>query len=209
MIETAMIKTFGAAAFAAAVALCAPAALAAVAAGQPAPDFTLTDIAGKQRWLSEFKGKYVVLEWFNSECPFVQKHYESSNMQALQKRYGGKGVVWLTINSTSPDSSNYRSPAQSQQIARDWSISSAAFMLDPEGKVGQTYGARTTPHMWVIDPQGKVIYAGGIDDKATYRAADVQSARNFVAAALDESMAGKAVAVPAAAPYGCSVKYKH
>jgi peroxiredoxin len=202
-----VIKTFAASAFAAAVVLCAPAALAAVAAGQPAPDFTLTDIGGKQRSLSDFKGKYVVLEWFNSECPFVQKHYESSNMQSLQKKYGGKGVVWLTINSTNPGSSNYRSPAQSQQIMRDWSISSAALMLDPEGKVGQTYGARTTPHMWVIDPQGKVIYAGGIDDKATYRTADIQSARNFVSAALDESMAGKAVAVQAAAPYGCSVKY--
>ncbi len=202
-----MIKRFAASAFAAAVVLCAPAALAAVAAGQPAPDFTLTDIGGKQHSLSEFKGKYVVLEWFNSECPFVQKHYESSNMQSLQKKYGGKGVVWLTINSTNPHSSNYRGPAQSQQIMSDWSISSAAFMLDPDGKVGQTYGARTTPHMWVIDPKGKVIYAGGIDDKATYRATDVQSARNFVAAALDESMAGKPVAVPAAAPYGCSVKY--
>ena len=204
-----MIKTFTAAVFAASVALSAPTAFAAVAAGQSAPDFTLTDISGKQRSLSEYKGKYVVLEWFNSECPFVQKHYESSNMQSLQKKYGSKGVVWLTINSTSPDSSNYRSSAQSQQIARDWSINSAAFMLDPEGKVGQAYGARTTPHMWVIDPQGKVIYAGGIDDKATYRPADVQGARNFVAAALDESMAGKPVAVPAAAPYGCSVKYKY
>lgn len=204
-----MIKTFTAAVFAAAVVLSAPTAFAAVAAGQSAPDFTLTDISGKQRSLAEYKGKYVVLEWFNSECPFVQKHYESSNMQSLQKKYGGKGVVWLTINSTSPDSSNYRSPAQSQQIARDWSINSAAFMLDPDGKVGQAYGARTTPHMWVIDPQGKVIYSGGIDDKATYRPADVQGARNFVAAALDESMAGKPVAVPAAAPYGCSVKYKY
>jgi peroxiredoxin len=208
-----MIKMFVASAFATVVALtatvlAAPGALAAVAAGQPAPDFALTDVRGQQHSLSEYKGKYVVLEWFNSECPFVQKHYRSSNMQSLQKKYGSKGVVWLTINSTSPDSSNYRNPAQSQQIMRDWSISSAAFMLDPDGKVGQTYGARTTPHMWVIDPQGKVIYAGGIDDKATYRAADIPNARNFVAAALDESMAGEPVAVPAAAPYGCSVKYK-
>jgi len=209
-----MIKTFAASAFATVVALAAtvlavPGALAAVAAGQPAPDFTLTDIRGQQRSLSEYKGKYVVLEWFNSECPFVQKHYRSSNMQSLQKKYGGKGVVWLTINSTNPESSNYHNPAQSQQIMRDWSMSPAALMLDADGKVGQTYGARTTPHMWVIDPQGKVIYTGGIDDKATYRAADIQSARNFVAAALDESMAGQPVAVPAAAPYGCSVKYKY
>ena len=179
------------------------------AVGSKAPDFAVTDSNGKSQSISQYKGKYVVLEWFNPGCPFVKKHYGSGNMQSLQKKYGSKGVVWLTINSTSPDSSNYRSPAQSQQIARDWSINSAAFMLDPDGKVGQAYGARTTPHMWVIDPQGKVIYSGGIDDKATYRAADVQSARNFVAAALDESMAGKPVAVPAAAPYGCSVKYKY
>jgi peroxiredoxin len=204
-----MIKTFTASAFAAALSVASPVALAAVAAGQSAPDFTLTDILGKKHSLSEFQGKYVVLEWFNSECPFVQKHYESSNMQGLQKKYGEKGVVWLTINSTAPQSSNYRGPAQSQELVKDWKISSAALMLDPEGTVGKTYGARTTPQMWVIDPKGKVIYAGGIDDKATFRVTDVQGARNYVSAALDESMAGKPVAVPAAAPYGCSVKYKY
>ena len=133
----------------------------------------------------------MVLEWFNSECPFVQKHYESGNMQSLQKKYSDKGVVWLTINSTSPESSNYRDPARSQQIVKDWKIGSAALVLDPDGKVGQTYGARTTPHMWVIDPSGKVIYAGGIDDKATFRPADVKDAKNFVAAALDESHGGQ------------------
>jgi peroxiredoxin len=208
-----MIKTLTASALAAVVALAAatftaPGALAAVAAGQAAPNFTLTDIGGKPHSLSDFKGKYVVLEWFNSECPFVQKHYESSNMQSLQKKYGAKGVVWLTINSTSPDSGQYRDAARSAQIVSDWKINST-LMLDPDGKVGQAYGARTTPHMWVIDPQGKVVYAGGIDDKATYRQADVQSARNFVAAALDESMTGKPVGVPAAPAYGCSVKYKY
>jgi peroxiredoxin len=184
-------------------------ALANVAAGTAAPDFTLTDIHGKPQTLSAYKGKYVVLEWFNSECPFVQKHYESGNMQSLQKKYGEKGVVWLTINSTSTDSSNYRSPAQSQDIVKSWKIASAALMLDVEGKVGHAYGARTTPHMWVIDPAGKVIYAGGIDDRATFRTSDVKDARNFVAAALDESMAGKAVTTAAATPYGCSVKYKN
>jgi peroxiredoxin len=184
-------------------------ALANVAAGTAAPDFTLTDIHGKPQTLSAYKGKYVVLEWFNSECPFVQKHYESGNMQSLQKKYGEKGVVWLTINSTSTDSSNYRSPAQSQDIVKSWKIASAALMLDVEGKVGHAYGARTTPHMWVIDPAGKVIYAGGIDDRATFRTSDVKDARNFVAAALDESMTGKAVTTAAATPYGCSVKYKN
>jgi len=182
---------------------------AAVAAGQAAPDFTLTDIQGRAQKLSAYKGKYVVLEWFNSECPFVQKHYESGNMQSLQKKYGDKGVVWLTINSTHPESSNYRDPTKSADIVKSWKIHSAALALDADGKVGQTYGARTTPHMWVIDPSGKVIFAGGIDDKATFRTGDVQGAKNFVATALDEAMAGKPVSVPAAAPYGCSVKYKY
>jgi peroxiredoxin len=193
---------------AAALGLAAGAALANVAAGQAAPDFALTDIQGKPQKLSAYKGKYVVLEWFNSECPFVQKHYESGNMQSLQKKYGDKGVVWLTINSTHPESSNYRDPAKSADIVKSWRINSAALALDSDGKVGQVYGARTTPQMWVIDPAGKVIFAGGIDDKPTFRTADVPGAKNFVAAALDEAMAGKAVSVPAAAPYGCSVKYK-
>jgi hypothetical protein len=118
-------------------------------------------------------------------------------------------VVWLTINSTNPESSNYRDPAKSADIVKSWKIHSAALALDPDGKVGQTYGARTTPHMWVIDPNGKVIYTGGIDDRPTFRTADVKDARNFVAEALEEAMAGKPVAVPAAAPYGCSVKYKY
>ena len=192
-----------------ALTLTAPAVLANVAAGQPAPDFAAADIQGKPQKLSAYRGKYVVLEWFNSECPFVQKHYESGNMQSLQKRYVDKGVVWLTMNSTTPESSNYRDAARSQQIVKDWRINSSALILDPEGKVGQAYGARTTPQMWVIDPAGKVIYAGGIDDKATFRAADVKDAKNFVAAALDESLSGKPVSVAAAAPYGCSVKYKY
>ncbi|MCW5682341.1 MAG: thioredoxin family protein [Xanthobacteraceae bacterium] len=195
--------------FASGLAFAAPAALANVAAGVAAPDFTLTDIGGKAHKLSAYKGKYVVLEWFNSECPFVQKHYDSGNMQSLQKKYGDKGVVWLVINSTSTDSDNYRSPAQSQGIVKSWSMVPAALMLDTEGNVGQTYGARTTPQMWVVDPGGKVIYAGGIDDKPTFRTADVKGAKNYVAAALDESMAGKPVTTTAAAPYGCSVKYKY
>jgi peroxiredoxin len=203
------MKTSASLALCACIAATSGAALAIVAAGQVAPDFNLTDIRGKTQQLSAYKGKYVVLEWFNSECPFVRKHYESGNMQGLQKTYGDKGVVWLTINSTNPESSNYRDPAQSADIVKSWKIHSAALALDPDGKVGQTYGARTTPHMWVIDPAGKVIYTGGIDDKPTFGAADVRNARNFVAAALDEAMAGKAVSVPAAAPYGCSVKYKY
>lgn len=183
------------------------AALANISAGQPAPDFSLTDINGKAQSLSVYKDRYVVLEWFNSECPFVQKHYDSGNMQALQARFGKQGVVWLTINSTNPDSSNYRDARKSQDIARQWKMQSAALMLDESGKVGRLFGATATPHMWVIAPGGKVIYAGAIDNKATFRTADVQGAKNFVAAALEDSMAGRAVAVSTAPAYGCSIKY--
>ena len=191
----------------AALSLAAAATLAAAAPGQPASDFAVTDISGKPYKLSDLRGRYVVLEWFNSECPFVQKHYESGNMQGLQKQYTAKGVVWLAINSTNPASSNFRDESRSAQIVRDWKMNPTALALDKDGKVGQAYGARTTPHMFVIDPKGTVIYAGGIDDKATFSPADVKSAKNFVAAALDESMTGKPVSTPSARPYGCSVKY--
>lgn len=183
------------------------AALANITAGQTAPDFSLTDISGRPQSLSAYKDKYVVLEWFNSECPFVQKHYESGNMQSLQARFGKQGVVWLTINSTNPASSNYRDARKSQDIVRQWKMQPAALMLDESGKVGRLFGATATPHMWVIAPGGKVIYAGAIDDKATFRVADVQGAKNYVAAALEDGMAGRKVAVNAAPAYGCSIKY--
>jgi peroxiredoxin len=192
---------------AAAMGIAGTLALAAAAPGQPGTDFTLTDINGKPHKLSDLRGKYVVLEWFNSECPFVQKHYESGNMQGLQKQYTGKGVVWLTINSTNPAHSNYRDESRSAQIEKEWKMMPTALSLDKDGRVGQAYGARTTPHMFVIDPKGTVIYAGGIDDKATFSQADVKTAKNYVAAALDESLGGKPVSTPSARPYGCSVKY--
>jgi peroxiredoxin len=182
-------------------------AVAAISPGQPATDFALTDISGKKVKLSDLRGKYVVLEWFNSECPYVQKHYESGNMQKLQTQYTGKGVVWLAINSTNPNHSNFRDEPSSARIAMDWRMRPSALMLDKAGEVGQNYGARTTPHMFVIDPKGSVIYAGGIDDKATYSQADIKTARNYVTAALDESMSGNPVSTPSARPYGCSVKY--
>jgi peroxiredoxin len=182
-------------------------ARAAVAPGQAAPAFSLVDINGKAQKLSDYRGKYVVLEWFNSECPFVQKHYESGNMQALQARYTQKGVVWLGINSTSPRHSNYRDPARSQAILKQWKSAPTAFVLDPDGKVGKQYGARTTPHMYVIDPKGILVYVGGIDDMPSTSQRDIPTARNLVAAALDESLGGKPVGTPSAMPYGCSVKY--
>ena len=182
-------------------------AQAAIAPGQAAPDFSLLDVNGKVQKLSDYRGKYVVLEWFNSECPFVQKHYESGNMQGLQARYAQKGVVWLGINSTSPRHSNYRDPARSQTILNEWKSAPTAFLLDPDGRVGRQYGARTTPHMYVIDPKGTLVYAGGIDDKPSTSQRDIPAAKNLVAAALDESLSGKAVGTPSAMPYGCSVKY--
>jgi len=180
---------------------------AAAAPGQAAPEFSLVDINGKMQKLSDYRGKYVVLEWFNSECPFVQKHYESGNMQSLQARYTQKGVVWLGVNSTSPRHSNYRDPVRSQAILKDWKSAPTAFVLDPDGKVGKQYGARTTPHMYVIDPKGTLVYVGGIDDKPSTSPRDIPTAKNLVSAALDESLGGKPVGTPSAMPYGCSVKY--
>ena len=182
-------------------------AQAAAAPGQAAPEFSLVDINGKMQKLSDYRGKYVVLEWFNSECPFVQKHYESGNMQSLQARYTQKGVVWLGVNSTSPRHSNFRDPVRSQAILKDWKSAPTAFVLDPDGKVGKQYGARTTPHMYVIDPKGMLVYAGGIDDKPSTSQRDIPTAKNLVAAELDESLGGKPVGTPSAMPYGCSVKY--
>ena len=184
-------------------------AQAGVAPGQPAPEFSLVDISGKAQKLSDYRGKYVVLEWFNSECPFVQKHYESGNIQALQARYTQKGVVWLGINSTSPNHSNYRDAARSQAILKQWKSAPTAFVLDPDGMVGMQYGARTTPHMYVIDPKGMLAYVGGIDDKPSISPRDIPTARNLVAAALEDALSGKPVSTPSAPPYGCSVKYDH
>lgn len=184
-------------------------AQAAAAPGQAAPEFSLVDINGKVQKLSDYRGKHVVLEWFNAECPFVQKHYESGNMQALQARYTQKGVVWLGVNSTSPRPSNYRNPVRSQAILKDWKSAPTAFVLDPDGKVGKQYGARTTPHMYVIDPKGVLVYVGGIDDKPSISQRDIPTAKNLVAAALDESLSGKPVGTPSAMPYGCSVKYDY
>lgn len=183
------------------------AAQAAIAPGQAAPEFSLVDINGKVQKLSDYRGKYVVLEWFNSECPFVHKHYESGNMQALQARYTRQGVVWLGINSTSPRHSDYRDPSRSQKILKEWKSAPTAFVLDPDGKVGKQYGARTTPHMYVIDPKGTLVYAGGIDDRPSTSQRDIATAKNLVAMALDESLGGKPVGTPSAMPYGCSVKY--
>jgi peroxiredoxin len=176
--------------------------------GSTAPDFTLTDASGKAHSLSQYKGKYVVLEWFNPECPFVKKHYGSGNMQKLQGEYTSKGVIWLTIDSNAPGTEGNISPQQAQKVMKDWNTKQTALLLDPDGKAGRSYNARNTPHMFVISPEGKVVYEGAIDSKATPNPADIPSSTNYVKVALDESMTGKPVSTAATRPYGCSVKYK-
>ena len=185
------------------------AAQAAVAPGGTAPGFTLTAVDGATVSLSQYRGKYVVLEWFNSECPFVQKHYNSANMQNLQSTFTDKGIVWLAINSTNPEHSNYRDAKRSTQIMSDWKAKPSALLLDPDGKVGRAYGARTTPHMYIVDPGGKLVYMGGIDDKPSFSTRDIPGATNYVVAALDELLAGRAVSASDTRPYGCSIKYAY
>jgi peroxiredoxin len=180
----------------------------AATVGQAAPDFTLTDVNGKQVKLSDFKGKHVVLEWTNPNCPFVVKHYGSNNMQQLQSDKTGKGVVWLAVNSTAKSHQDYMAPAAlSTKMMGEWKAKPTSLLMDESGKVGQTYQAKTTPHMYVIDPKGTLVFAGGIDDKRSANQADIKGAKNFVRAALDESLAGKPVSVSTASPYGCSIKY--
>jgi peroxiredoxin len=189
--------------------LAAPARGAAGAiVGQPAPSFSLPDAHGGQESLSSFKGKFVVLEWVNFECPFVGKHYGSGNMQKLQKSYTGKGVVWLSINSSAPGKQGALTAAKALTLVKDKGSSPTAFLLDTEGTVGQAYGAKTTPHMFIIDRDGKLIYSGAIDDRPSTDQADIAPARNYVQAALDEALAGKPVTTASSQPYGCSVKYR-
>lgn len=191
--------------------LCAGALFAAESPqiGEPAPFFTLPDAHGKIESLTNYKGKYIVLEWFNPGCPFVQKHYKTQNMQSLQKEFTSKGVVWLTIDSSAPGSQGNLSPGEARQQMTDWQMHPTAFLLDPQGKVGHKYGATNTPHMFIIDPEGKIIYEGAIDDKPTTDLADVKTADNYVKAALNEAMSGKAIEQPRTKAYGCSIKYAH
>jgi peroxiredoxin len=175
--------------------------------GGSAPEFALTDVSGKAVKLSDFKGKHVVLEWTNPNCPFVKKHYDSKNMQGLQSAYTGKGVVWLAINSTSTDHQDFMKPSDLSAKLNAWGSKPSATLMDVDGKAGKSYGAKTTPHMYIVDPQGKLVYAGGIDDKRSANPADIPSSKNFVRAALDETLAGKPVSVATSTPYGCSVKY--
>jgi peroxiredoxin len=176
--------------------------------GGSAPDFSLTDAKGKAHSLTDFKGKYVVLEWFNPECPFVKKHYGSGNMQKLQQEFTNKGVVWLTIDSSAPGLEGNLTPEQASNTINSWKTHQTALLLDPEGKAGRAYGAKNTPHMFVISPEGKIVYEGAIDSKPSPNPSDIPNSTNYVKVALEESLAGKPVSNPNTKPYGCSVKYK-
>lgn len=188
-------------------AVAAPVWAGAAAIGAPAPDFTLTDAQGHPRRLADFKGTYVVLEWLNPECPFVRKHYGTGNMQALQQELTGQGVTWLSINSSAPDKQGHLTPATAQAFINDQASAATAVLLDPTGEVGQRYGAKTTPHMFLVNPEGTLIYAGAIDDKPSADPADVAGATNYVRQALQEAQRGQPVSFAETKAYGCSVKY--
>ena len=182
-------------------------AAAEVAVGSAAPAFTLTDAEGASHSLSEFADKWVVLEWFNRDCPFVRKHYGSGNMQRLQVSYTGRGVAWLTIASSAPGKQGYLTPDDARQVIAEFGTGQTALLLDPDGTVGRRYGAKTTPHMFIIDPQGIVIYAGAIDDRPSVDPANIPGATNYVQQALEAALAGRPVPVAETTSYGCSVKY--
>ncbi len=180
---------------------------AAQIVGRPAPNFTLPDSNGRSVSLSSFRGKTVVLEWNNPECPFVRKHYGSGNMQRSQAAAARNGVVWLTINSSAPGNQGHMNGTQANAFVAGSRARPAFYLLDPAGEAGRAYGARTTPHMYVINAAGTLVYAGGMDDKPTPNPADIEGARNHVLAALAEIKAGRPVSVATSRPYGCNVKY--
>lgn len=182
-------------------------ALAQPLPGQPAPAFALTDVDGRKVSLADLKGKYVVLEWTNPSCPFVQKHYDSGNMQSLQKRFTGEGVQWIVINSTAASHSEYLKPAEQKAWLAKHGAAASIAALDADGTVGRAYAAKVTPHMYVIDPNGVLVYAGAIDDKRSANPADVKTANNYVVQAFAELRAGKPVSASSTQAYGCTIKY--
>jgi len=175
--------------------------------GETSPAWSLSDSNGKTQALEAYKGKYVVLEWTNKDCPFVKKHYESGNMQSTQEKAKELGAVWLTVISSAPGNQGYLKPEGINSYREQLKVKSTATLLDPEGKVGKLYDAKTTPQIVVIDPEGKVIYNGAIDDRPTPDKADIPGSKNYALSALTEAMAGKKVSVPTSKPYGCGVKY--
>lgn len=181
--------------------------LASASVGQPAPNFSAVDTNGKTVSLADFKGKHVVLEWINPGCPFVQKHYKPGNMQGTQKEAAAKGVVWLAISSTAPEASDYKKPADLAGWMKTQNAAATATLMDDDGKVGKAYGARTTPHMYIVNPAGTLVYAGAIDSNRSANPADIPNSTNYVKQALGELLGGKPVSTASTQPYGCSVKY--
>ena len=201
-----MIKTFFLGALAV-LALSAAPAMAAPEIGKAAPDFTATDTNGKSHKLSDFKGKVVVLEWTNPECPYVVKHYDSKNMQKLQEEITAKDVVWLSINSGAEGKQGHLTADAANTYIKDHGAKQTAYLLDPKGEVGKAYDAKTTPHMFVVDKDGTLVYDGAIDDNDSASKEDAASAKNYVTAAVDALVAGKPVETSKTKPYGCGVKY--
>jgi len=181
----------------------------AVRVGEPAPNFTATDSNGKPHTLSSYRGKFVVLEWHNQGCPYTKKHYDSGNMERLQKEWTQKGVVWFTVISSAPGTQGYVTAQQENEYMQRMHAAPTAALLDPTGDLGHLYDAKTTPHMFIINPDGVLIYDGAIDDKPTPDEADIATSRNYVSLALTQAMSGKPVDTPTSRPYGCSVKYAH
>jgi peroxiredoxin len=189
--------------------LALPASVLAIKVGEPAPNFTATDSNGQPHSLSAYKGKFVVLEWHNQGCPYTQKHYNSGNMERLQKEWIQQGVVWFTVISSAPGTQGYVTAQEENDYLHKMHAAPTAALLDPSGDLGRLYGAKTTPHMFIINPEGVLIYDGAIDDHPTTDQSDIPASRNYVTEALTEAMSGKPVSTPNTRPYGCSVKYAH
>ena len=189
------------------LALVAGSAIAAPRVGEPAPDFTGVDTQGKTHRLADYRGKTVVLEWTNHDCPYVRKHYGAGNLQEQQREAAAQGVIWLSVISSAPGQQGYVSPAEADELTRSRKAAPHAVLLDPEGRIGRAYGAKTTPHLYIIDEAGKLVYMGGIDSLATADPADVPKATQYVRVALKERAAGQPISAPVTRPYGCSVKY--
>jgi len=180
---------------------------AAVENGKPAPDFSLSDVDGNTRSLSEFKGKFVVLEWVNHDCPFVKKHYDQGHMQALQAKYADQGVTWLQVASSAAGKQGNYSPEEWKSLIAEKKSAATATLLDADGQVGKLYGAQTTPHMYIVNPDGNLIYQGAIDSIKSTNSEDIALAENYVDSALKQAMNGELVSTPTSKAYGCSVKY--
>lgn len=180
----------------------------AITPGEQAPDFAGADTHGERLALNDFKGKYVVLEWVNPHCPFVGKHYDSGNMQKLQSAYRDEGVAWISIKSNSPDTSQYTGADEMNQWLQDMKAQPTTLLMDTSTDIARLYGAKTTPHMFIVDPEGRIIYAGAIDDTRSVSINDVATAKNYVKAALEQALAGDKVTIPSTQPYGCAVKYE-